>query len=140
MLLILALAALALPGSAAAADYRGKTSQGLRVSAFVKDGRLKLLKINWRAPCDNGGYAKNRTDWQDRPDGPIEHDGSKFTDSGVQDIRVDEGRYKITLKLAGEILSDRLKGKMTVRLKFYDRKGRLVTSCRGTFFFDIPKV
>ena len=140
MLLIIALAALALPGSAAAADYRGKTSQGLRASAFVKDGRLKLLKINWAAPCDHGPRWKARTRWEDKPEGPIEHDGSKFTDSGSHEQVFPDGRVTFTQKLAGQFSDRRISGKMTVRMKLYTPEGEHVNNCRGTFRFNIPKV
>jgi hypothetical protein len=138
--LVVAVLALAVPASASAADYRGKTSQGLKVSAFVKGGRLKLLKINWSGRCDHSGPWKARTRWEDKPEGPIEHDGSKFSDSGETETRYPDGRVVYNQKLSGEILKGRIRGKMTVRMKLYSVEGEHVNNCRGTFTFDIPKV
>lgn len=134
------LALLLAPATASAADYRGKTSQGLRVAAFVKDGRLKLLRIDWKARCDHSGPWKERTRWQDKPEGPIVHEGSKFRDGGIEDKRYPDGRVVFNSKLSGELLKGRIKGKMSVRMKLYTPEGEHVNNCRGTFFFNIPKV
>jgi hypothetical protein len=135
-----ALLALALPvqASAAATNYRGKTKQGLKASARVVDGRLKLLKINWKVPCEHGRWT-DRTYWEDRPEGPIEHDGSKFTDGGKERVKFDDGSVDYNLKLAGDFTNERIKGKMTAKLKLYDRSGELIDSCRGTIFFTLPR-
>ena len=140
LLSLIAIGALAVPATATAADYRGKTSQGLRVAAFVKDGRLKLLRIDWKARCDHNGPWRDRTRWQDKPEGPIQHDGSKFRDGGIEDKRFSDGRVVFNSKLSGELLEGRIKGKMSVRMKLYTPEGEHVNNCRGTFFFDIPKV
>jgi len=135
-----AVAALALPASAPGAEYRGKTAQGLKVSARVTDGRLKLLKITWRVPCDHAGPWKDRTYWEDRPEGPIEHDGTRFTDGGVQERKFTDGRVTYNLKLSGEIADKRITGKMTVKMKLYSTDGEHVNNCRGTIRFNIPRV
>jgi hypothetical protein len=135
-----AAALLAAPGVAAAEDYRGKTSQRLKASARVDDGRLKLLKISWRARCEHSGSWRDRTFWRDRPEGPIEHEGSRFTDSGTVTQQFEDGRAEHRQKLSGEILDGRIKGKMTVRSKLYSTDGEHVNSCRATIFFNLPEV
>lgn len=138
--LVAALLALVLPVQAIAAttDYRGKTKQGLKASARVVDGRLKLLKISWKVPCEHGRWT-DRTRWEDRPDAPIEHNGSAFTDGGKESVQFDEGRVDYNLKLSGDFTDKRIKGKMTARVKLYDRSGDLIDTCRGTIFFTLPR-
>jgi hypothetical protein len=135
-----ALLALALPvqASAATTDYRGKTKQGLKASARVVDGRLKLFKITWKVPCERGRWT-DRTLWDDRPEGPIEHDGSKFSDGGKERVQFEDGSVDYNLKLAGDFTDKRIKGKMTAKLKLYDRSGDLIDTCRGTIFFTLPR-
>jgi hypothetical protein len=140
-MLLAAAALLLLPASASAADYRGKTSQGRKVSAHVVDGRLKLLKLSWRIPCRKEGYTwTDTTHWVDRAQGPIEHDGPKFTDGGRRQQEYADGRAVFKETLEGEILDGRVKGKSTIRLRLYAKSGKRLDYCRGTVRFNIPKV
>lgn len=137
---IAVLSALALPvqASAATTDYRGKTKQGLKASARVVDGRLKLLKMSFRLPCERGRWT-DRIYWQDRPEGPIEHNGSSFTDAGKYEQQFKDGRASYNMKLSGDFTDKRVKGKMTGKVKLYDTDGDLLDTCRGTIFFTLPR-
>lgn len=139
-----ALAALLVPAAAvpaAADDYRGKTSQGKKASAHVFEGRLKLLKLFFKLPCRTEGYTwSDGTHWVDRPTGPIEHNGSKFTDGGRREQKYTDGRVVTKETLEGEILDGRVKGRSTIRVRIYGKSGKRVDYCRGTISFDIPRV
>lgn len=140
-MLITVIVVLAAPAAASAADYRGKTSQGKRVSARVVDGRLKLLKLDWKVPCRKEGYTlSDGTHWVDRATGPIEHDGSKFTDGGRREDVYTDGRTVTKETLEGEILDGRVKGTSTIRVRLYTKSGKRLDYCRGTIRFDVPKV
>src|SRR3954453_20299224 len=64
--------------------YRGKTSQGHKTVAKVKQGRLKHVSFRWLGHCRDKGYVWGpmRTFWTDTRDGPIEQHGGRFTDEG----------------------------------------------------------
>lgn len=141
LVLVVAAVALWLPVTAFAAtlEYRGKTAQGRKASGRVVDGRLKLFKVSWKVPCDHAGPWTDRTHWEDKPDGPIEHDGSKFTDGGEEEHKLRDGRIVYNLKLSGAISDTSLKGKMTVRMRLYTVEGEHVNNCRGTIRFNVPR-
>lgn len=125
------------PATAATKSYVGKTDQGLRASAKVVDGDLKWLKVNWRADCKDPGYRMGpiRTNWVDRPDGPIEQTGRRFTDGGTRQVGGGEGQHKIVFEesLSGEILSGGvIKATHTVKARVYNSKGKQYDYCRGS--------
>lgn len=142
VLAALATLALAVPAVAATDSYRGKTNQGLKASARVVDGRVKLVKLAWSLPCKKAGFRfRNVTDWRDTPEGPIEQPGDgTFTDSGTTKGPIGNGeRAKAKLTLSGQFDGSHMTGKSTINAKIY-KNGKQVDTCKGTIRFDIPKV
>src|SRR4051794_5470965 len=64
--------------------YRGRTSQGYKTVAKVKDGVLQSVNVPWLGHCKNKKYVWGPMTlfrWTYSPDGPITH-GNEFVDSG----------------------------------------------------------
>ena len=139
LLVLLALAALALPASASAATryYVGKTEQGYRSSAKVVDGDLKWLKLKWWVDCKDSDYTYGpfKDGWYDLPQGPIEQTGTKFTDSGSGEAPLDRPKgHKVrwSTSIAGEIHSGKvIKATHRVEVRFFNSKGKQYDVCRG---------
>jgi hypothetical protein len=145
LLPLLALLVLAVPASASAATtyYVGKTEQGYRSSAKVVDGDLKWLKVTWRADCQDPGYRYGPvgTIWLDRPDGPIEQSGRKFTDSGSREVRTTKGHKGVIEEtLTGRLYAGGvIKANHTVTARFFNSKGKQYDTCSGSFDVRLKK-
>ena len=143
---MLVLAALAFAVAADAAGggtvtLRGKTSQGLPMSARLVDGRLDRLHFRWRARCRPRAVFRAYTTWLDGDDHVIEQDGQTFSDSGT--VRNRKPRLHMSVvrreRIAGSFDgTDSITGthKTTVRVR---KRGRLAYVCKSSIRFKASR-
>lgn len=143
LIAVLALAALPPVALAATKTYVGKTEQGYRASAKVVDGKLKWLKLKYWLDCKDSKYTYGPISdgWLDAPQGPIEQQGRRFTDSGSGENTDKRGHtVKWTAALSGEILSGgRIKAKHTQTVRLFNSKGKQYDYCRGTISIRLKR-
>ena len=113
----------AVPAAAATTEYRGETSQGKRVRLVVNDGVLDLIAIRWVADCRRPGKVfRGLTRYANRPEGPIEREGDRFSDSGTTRGAYRRVRWIQDLAVSGTFLSNgRARGVHTARVRVYRR-------------------
>jgi hypothetical protein len=108
--------------------YRGRTSQGYKTVAKVKDGVLQSVNVPWLGHCKDKGWVwgpMTRFSWTNTPDGPIEHSGNEFSDGGRIPWHQPGERAVIKARLKGRLSGNRISGtqRTTVRV-LRSRHGR----------------
>jgi hypothetical protein len=134
---LLALLAIPAAGLAATKTYVGKTEQGYRASAKVVDGKLKWVKFKYRLDCKDSKYTYGPYNgaWVDAPEGPIEQERTRFSDSGSGEDTDPETKHKLqwTAALSGRILSGgRIKATHTETFRLFNSKGKEYDRCRDS--------
>jgi hypothetical protein len=144
LIAVLALAATPSVALGATKTYVGKTEQGYRASAKVVDGKLKWLKLKYWLDCKDSEYTYGPVSdgWADLPEGPIEQEGRRFSDSGSGEDTNPKNGHKVRWSgaLSGEILSGgRIKAKHTQTVRFFNSKGKQYDYCRGTISISLKR-
>jgi hypothetical protein len=121
-------AVLAVPATADAKTWRGKTKQGRAVSVRTgADDLVNQVRVSWRAPCRKGHYV-SRTLFLP----PLDVSRTDaFEDAGVVRKRIEGGyRARHTVFVRGTLgADDRWTGTFRVRTRV-TRDGRVVDNCR----------
>lgn len=140
--LLAVVGSLALPSTALADKWVGKTNQGLRgVVETNQDGTIKIVKINARTNCRRSDFSlRGPTSWTSTEANPIEHALPAFSDSGPFDLPPERGwSVTGTHTLAGRFLADgRVAVRQTVEATVF-RRGRKFDTCKGTVRFTGKK-
>ena len=131
----------AAPAAAAPLDgtYRGRTTQGFKTVAVVKDGVLQRISIPYVAKCRDKRYQwgpvkPNR--WVNDPKEPIEHSGNRFSDSGRGRFPQRGGGVVIlTGHLSGRFSGKRVTGKQSVSVRIRHKDGYR-DYCKATVRFS----
>jgi hypothetical protein len=121
-------AVLAVPATADAKTWRGKTKRGRAVSVRTgADDLVNQVRVSWRAPCRKGHYV-SRTLFLP----PFDvSEAAHFEDAGVVSKRIGGGyRARHRLLVRGTLgADDRWRGTFRVRTRV-SRNGRVVDICR----------
>jgi hypothetical protein len=127
-LVALCAVAAALPASASAATYKGKTKQGRNAVVVTDaDGLVSRVKIGWKATCDDGTYT-SRTIFLP----PFDTSSStEFAHVGNYTARPAGYVSAIHVSVHGTWLedTDRWHGTFGVRVRVR-KDGKLVDTCR----------
>jgi hypothetical protein len=140
----LALAAVALAATPSKGTHKGKTSQDRLVQIKVnKNHRIKRLRVDWKAPCDNPGAT-----WG--PDTTVDIDGSKdkikqpgdgsFSDKGSYKTRPDKHNFVAHVNATenGTFTSGTAaNGTFEVKLRI-TKNGKTVDHCHKKVTWHIP--
>ena len=124
---VCALAA-ALPATASAATWKGKTGQGRVVVVRTgDDGPVKRVRIGWKARCAKGNYT-SRTLFQSPLDSST---SSTFADAGSYRGHPEGYQARIWVRIAGNLDAGEQTWSGTFRVKVRVSKGgEHVDTCR----------
>jgi len=117
---------LALPATADAATWEGKTRQGRGVMVHTgAGGKVDRARIGWRARCGNGTY-KSRTLFVEPLDSAS---ATAFEDAGSYGARPAGYRARISVRIAGTLDDGVWRGTFRVRVRV-SKNGEHVDTCR----------
>jgi hypothetical protein len=117
---------LALPASASADVWKGKTRQGRGVVVHTgTDGVVDGARIGWRAQCGHGTY-KSRTVFTPPLDTATT---TTFMDAGTYTGHPRGYRARIWVRIAGTLADDAWTGTFKVRVRVL-KDGETVDTCR----------
>jgi hypothetical protein len=117
----------------------GQTTQGFPVVAWVKNGRLVLVRLKWTARCHrtHDVLGPTNTYWRDTPDGPIEQTGNTFTDSGTLRYRLPRKQHGVVHeKLKGTFSTTKVSGVQTISESIFNRRGKKLDVCSSKVRFS----
>jgi hypothetical protein len=124
-------ALLLVPAALAVVDgtYRGRSSQGFKVSAQVTDTQVQRLNIPWKAtdctPDDGYVVTLRRFVYTNDENGAIEQSGNRFSDSGRVTFRSKGRRVVVHSRVAGRMSgADRMSGTQRVSVRTDDTFGK----------------
>jgi hypothetical protein len=127
---VILIASLALPSTAAAKTFRGKTSQG-RSALLVTgaDGLPKRVSLRWSAPCKKPGITAQAGTTSTPPFTAVTADG--LTDGPkTYRTRFPGGeRARVTATLVVRRVGNRWKGTFALRAVI-GRKGKVIDVCK----------
>lgn len=123
-------ALLLVPAALAVIDgtYRGRSSQGYRVSALSTDTQVQRVNIPWKAtnctPDDGYAIKAKRFVWSNDERGAIEQRGSRFSDRGRVTLKTNGGKAFVSAMMSGRMTDhDSLAGKQRVSVRTDDDDG-----------------
>jgi hypothetical protein len=125
------LAALALvPAAFAVFDgtYRGRSSQGFKVSAQSTDTQVQRVNIPWRAsdctPSDGYSISVRSFVYRNDESMAIEQSGSRFGASRRVSLKSDDGRAVVSARMSGRMTHhDRVAGTQRINVRTSDSAG-----------------
>jgi hypothetical protein len=120
--------AAAVPATASAETWRGKTKQGRGIVVHTgADGVVERARIGWRARCAHGRYS-SQTIFRPPLDSATE---TTFMDKGSYRGHPEGYRARIWVRIAGTLdaASGRWSGTFKVRVRV-TKEGELVDTCR----------
>jgi hypothetical protein len=128
----------AAPAEAAIVKWTGKTNQGRGAFAWVRDGRIVLVKTKYRARCRNKRVVWNGQQfWRDVPEDPIEQGNGQFSDGGTLEERYKRGKVRFEGLLSGTMGPDLIEGGQIMRIRMFNRQGRQINVCKRAINFKL---
>ena len=127
------LCALPVGASAATRTVKGKTSQGLRASAKIReDNSVARVSVKYRARCRKRGEVRGGIFWQDSAgERGFERNGESFSDGGRFRVRQRRFRAAIDSKMTGAPASGGgWAGKFSVVVRVKNRRNRTIDVCK----------
>jgi hypothetical protein len=108
--------------------YRGRSSQGFRVSALSTDTQVQRVNIPWKAtdctPDDGYSIKAKRFVWANDERGAIEQKGSRFSDRGRVTLKTKTGKAFVSAKMTGKMTDhDSLAGTQRVSVRTDEEAG-----------------
>jgi hypothetical protein len=135
-MVVCAVALCALPASASAALRKatGKTSQGKRALAHIReDNSVALVKLYYAADCRKPTFKYSAGIYfRDVPDAPFQRQGDAFSDGGPLKRKLSKGRYA---KLVGQMTgapsaAGGWEGTLQITVRVYNRKDKQIDACK----------
>ena len=108
--------------------YRGRSSQGFRVSAQSTDTQVQRVSIPWRAsncfPDDGYSIRVRRFVYRNDEATAINQSGSRFGASRRVSLKSDDGRAIVSARMSGRMTDhDRVAGTQRINVRTDDAAG-----------------
>jgi hypothetical protein len=115
--------------------YRGRSSQGFRVTAQSTDTQVQRVNIPWRAtdclPRDGYSISVRSFVYKNDESMAIEQDGSRFGASRRVSLKSDDGRAIVSARMSGRMTDhDRVAGTQRINVRTSDGEGKHRCSAR----------